>query len=317
MNRAAVLISILLIACFAHAQQDSQYSQFMLNGYGINPAAGGYSDEWEVLVGRRKQWIGFPNGPVSSFMGVSKSIAKKYYRNYWHGAGMYVENDDAGLWRQSTLYLSYTFHLRIAKRYTLSFGMFGGGRLLSYSSSLYNPNDPALSLYPPQVLMGPVFIPGIRVRSLKGYADFSVHNIYKNRMEGRGKMLGTPSELQTTYYLTLSKRFVSESYYYSFVPSLQLRYTAGAWPAADANCMVYYKRRIGVGLSYRPNDAAIAMLHIRVTKNVIIGFAYDYILSRMRTSASSSQELMFGFSPISVSDYEPTHNVAECPTMEF
>jgi type IX secretion system PorP/SprF family membrane protein len=316
MRKAVFTFILLLFSCFAQGQQDVQFSQYMLNSYGINPAAGGFSDSWEVLAGRRTQWTGFENAPVTNFLGIHKAIAKKYYRKYWHGAGLYVYDDDAGMVGQRALYLSYAYHQRVAGRYTLSFGIFGGARMHSISSTLYDPNDPALNVNPAIVTI-PEFVPGLRFRSKTSYVDLSVRNLYKTKLEGQGKTIGTPGELKPHFYLSAATRVISHSYYYSFVPSVMLRYTQGAWPSVDGTFMMYIKRRVGLGVSYRANDAAVAILQVRITKNIIAGFSYDYVTSRMRNGASSSKEMIFGFSPIAVTDYEPTRSVSECPVMEF
>lgn len=315
-NHAFALVFMLCVVC-GSAQQTSQFSQYMLNSFGYNPAVAGFSDSWDIMAGRRSQWVGFPDAPITNFIGVHKSIAKRHYSKYWHGAGLYVEDDRAGMFAQRLMYLSYAYHQRIAGCYTLSFGLFAGARIHSYSSSLYNQNDPALSQYPPSVLNGPEFIPGFRFRSPSFFADLTIKNLYKSKLQTGKAMIGTPSRLRPHFYITAGKKFVSKNYFYSFVPSANLRYTPAAWPALDLSCMMYIKRRVGFGVTYRYNDAAVAMLQVRIAKNIVVGIAYDYILSRMRSGASSSQELMFGFSPVAVSDYEPRTNVAECPVMEF
>lgn len=298
-------------------QQTTQYSQYMLNGYGINPAHGGFYDSWQVMAGRRKQWIGFENAPVSNFVSVHKSIAKKHYRKYWHGAGCYVEDDNAGLMSDKSLYFSYSYHQRVSGKFTLSFGIFAGGRQRSFSSSLYDPNDPALSLYPPIVRVWPDFIPGLAFQSNKTFMGLSVHNLYKTRVENHHKQLGTPSLLKPHFYFTAGKKIVSQTYYYTFIPSMHVRYQPAAWPSVDLNCMMYIKKRLGIGLSYRAHDAAVAMVQIRIYKNTVVGFSYDYVLSRLRNAGTNSQELMFGFTPVGVNEYEPRTRIVECPMMEF
>lgn len=313
------LLLVLLILCSSSlwGQQTTQYSQYMLNSYGINPAQGGFYDSWQIMVGRRKQWIGFEHAPVSNFIGVHKSIAKKHYRKYWHGVGGYVEDDNAGMMSDKSLYFSYSYHQRVSGKFTLSFGLFAGGRQRAFSSSLYNPNDPALSLYPPEVLVWPDFIPGISFQSKNTFIGLSARNLYKTRVEHKDRMLGTPSLLKPHFYFTVGKKIVSQTYYYTFIPSMQVRYQAASWPSVDLNCMMYIKKRMGFGLSYRAHDAAIAMVQIRLYKNVVLGFSYDYVLSRIRNAGTNSQEVMFGFTPTGVSEFEPGTNVAECPMMEF
>ena len=313
------LLIILLVLCSSHswAQQTNQYTQFMLNSYGINPAHGGFYDSWQVMAGRRKQWVGFENAPISNFVGVHKAIAKKNYRNYWHGVGGFVEDDNAGMLSDKAAYLSYSFHLRVSGKFTLSSGIFAGARQRGFSSSLYDPNDPALSLYPPEVLVWPDLIPGIALQSKRMFMGLSVRNLYKNKVENRGQAIGTPSLLKPHFYFTIGKKIVSQTYYYTFIPSMHVRYQTAAWPSVDLNCMMYIKKRLGFGLTYRPHESAAAMVQLRVYKNVVVGFAYDYVLSRMRNAASNSQEIMFGFTPSGSDDFEPSKHVAECPMMEF
>jgi type IX secretion system PorP/SprF family membrane protein len=317
MIKKLLAIFFMLTAFPLWGQQTAQYSQYMLNNYGINPAHGGFYDSWQVMAGRRKQWAGFENAPINNFIGVHKALAKKHYRNYWHGVGGYVEDDNAGLMNDKALYLSYSFHLRVSGRFTLSSGLFAGARQRGFSSSLYNPNDPALSLYPPEVLMWPDLIPGIALQSKKTFMGLTVRNLYKSRSEGKGRTLGTPSLLKPHFYFTAGRKIVSQTYYYTFIPSVHIRYQTAAWPSVDLNCMMYIKRRVGIGLTYRPHDAASAMLQVKIYKNIVVGFAYDYVLSRMRNAASNSQEIMFGFTPTGSDEFEPSRHVSECPMMEF
>ena len=63
-------ISILLFcitAFYSFAQQTPTYTQFVLNQYGSNPAYAGTNIGMEATTGRRYQWLGFDNAPVTTF----------------------------------------------------------------------------------------------------------------------------------------------------------------------------------------------------------------------------------------------------------
>jgi len=40
------------------------------------------------------------------------------------------------------------------------------------------------------------------------------------------------------------------------------------------------------------------MIQVRIFSNIVVGFAYDYTISKFRASGANSTEFMFGFSPI-------------------
>jgi hypothetical protein len=82
--------------------------------------------------------------------------------------------------------------------------------------------------------------------------------------------------------------------------------------------MAYYHKRVGLGLSYRMHDAVSAMLQVRVFSNIVIGFSYDYTISRFRAADANSTEIMMGFSPIMASEnYERAEGAANCPRFEL
>ena len=97
---------------FVSAQQTPQYTQFMLNNYGMNPAACGSSkNRIEALAGTRKQWVGFENSPATSFFNVTTYFGRKGggVNHGWHGIGAYWQGDRMGeVIKTDDFYASYT-----------------------------------------------------------------------------------------------------------------------------------------------------------------------------------------------------------------
>ena len=93
-----IFVYCLLFTVYCSAQQTPQYTQFMLNNYGMNPAACGMSNNHiEALVGIRRQWVGFANPPTTSFFNVNTYFGKKNSFNHgWHGIGAYWQGDRMG-----------------------------------------------------------------------------------------------------------------------------------------------------------------------------------------------------------------------------
>jgi type IX secretion system PorP/SprF family membrane protein len=312
------IISICFLLCCAsiHAQQNVTYSQYMLNGMGLNPAYAGESGPLEIIMGRRTQWVGFPGGPVANFAGVCKGFRKKGFYRSWHGIGAYVEADNAGLFTMKNFSVIYAWHKRLAHGYTISAGVSIGAAIYSFDGLVSDPSDPALRLYPPEVFIFPIINPGIRLSSRKMYFDFSIKQATANETVSVGgtKEIGTSNRLIPSFYFTFGRNFTSANYAWTYTPSIQLRSTLTFYPIADLNFLIYYHKTIGIGVSYRNLDSFVAMLQFRLKNKIILGLSYDYSVSRFSNANANSREIIFGFTPYGVPNAPLGANrIAQCP----
>ncbi len=300
-----------------NAQQSVSYSQFMLNDYGLNPAVAGSSKGIMFMVGRRTQWRGFSDAPETTFATVTKDFGKKGYRRYWHGVGASVEQDKYGIYSNKSAYGSYAVHLKLSAKLYMSVGVAAGIKNTAITNSVFDANDPVVSERAPSVII-PDIIPGVYLYSKKVFAGVSTRNVYKNTLSQGNKRIGSGSKRIPTAYITLGRKFVSPGYDFIIVPAVHLQSNFTSLPVAHLNCMVYYRKRIGLGITYKAHDAVSAMLQVRVFKNVVVGFAYDYTVSKFRNTNANSTEIMFGFSPVMSSEnYDRPAGAADCPKFEL
>lgn len=300
------------------AQQSVQYSQFILNEYALNPAVAGTIKDWRIMLCRRTQWRGFPLSPETHSLGVTKDIGKKAYKRYWHGIGMYFELDKSGQFSNAVGYGTYAIHLKLAHNYFFGFGLNVGIKRYTVKTLLLDANDPALVSRNGDILIYPDFIPGAYLHSRKFDLGISVRNLYKNSLQQGNKKIGTPSKLSPVAYITLSKKFLSPAYDFTFFPAIHIQSTFRTLPLINLNLMAYYRNRVGLGLAYRVHDAISLMIQIRLYDNLIIGFAYDYTISRFRAANANSTEFMMGYTPMGgADDTQVRSDVAACPKFDF
>ncbi|MCW3085561.1 MAG: hypothetical protein JWP12_2927 [Bacteroidetes bacterium] len=317
MEKQLATFIILFISLSNFAQQNTQYTQFMLNEYGLNPAVAGSSKGWMFMIGRRVQWQGFETAPETNFASITKAFGKKGYKRYWHGVGAYFEQDKSGLFTSKAAYASYAIHFKLSPKYYLSFGIAAGVKSVAISNGLFDANDAALMNRTPNVVI-PDFIPGVYLYSKKLVAGVAVRNVFKNTLTQGNKEIGTGSKLYPNAYITLGRKFVSAGYDFIIVPAVQVQTTFIGIPVTSFNCMVYYRKRVGLGVSYRMHDAVSAMLQVRIFSNLVVGFAYDYTISKFRSAHANSTEFMMGFSPVmSTENYDRPAGAANCPTFEL
>lgn len=302
-----------------YAQQTTQFTQFTFNKYGYNPAAAGtnINSKIEAIGGIRKQWVGMGRAPASNFFSVSYTFKPERSYKRWHNAGVYVSNDSYGLFQNFGIYGSYTLHLPVNKRTTISFGLFAGARRFSFSKSSLSSDDPVRMNSAIYFWTYPDVIPGFRIYNKKMFFDVSIQQIYKNQQAQANKQIGNKSKLSQTVYISFGRRFFFDNYFV-VVPAFNLKSTYTGLPSAEFNLMAYYKKRIGVGASVRDKNFISGILQLRVFKNSTVGFAYDYSLNKISSVSPHSVEIMFGITPMMMLEGDKMKNsVAKCPTFDF
>ena len=307
---------LIIINCqLIFSQQSLQYSQFMLNNYGLNPAACGISNNHiEALTGIRRQWVGFDNFPVSMFLNVNAYLGRKGgFKRVIHGLGAYWQMDQqGGLFRSDSYYASYTYHLRMMKGFFVAFGLAAGARrhVVEYPDK----NDP---VFANKVLwIYPDFIPGIKIYSSKWAYDFSVKQLYKGKLKQGSDVIGSPSKLTPHFYLMASHKWWAKTNLL-IVQSVHIKHEIASLPSVDLNMLVYLRRNFVLGLSYRHLDAIIGMVQFRYDK-LVIGFAYDFTIAPYRIGFANTQEIMLGISPSPYYDTDIIrYRTAECPNFDL
>lgn len=308
---------VLIFSSTAIAQQNVQYTQFMLNDYGLNPAVAGSSKGLMFMVGRRVQWQGFEYAPETNFANVTKAFGKKGYKRYWHGVGAGVEQQKYGIFSNKAVSASYAIHFKLNRKYFFSFGIAAGIKSVAVTNSLVDVNDPAIMTRGPKVII-PDFVPGVYLYSKKVIAGVAVRNLYKNTLTQGGKKIGNGSKLQPNAYITVGRKFVTQGYDFIVVPSVHIQTNFAGIPVSSFNLTTFYRKRVGLGVAYRMHDAVSAMLQIKIFSNFVVGFAYDYTISKMRYAHANSSEVMMGFSPVMSSEnYDRSSGAVDCPKFEI
>src|SRR6478609_424201 len=98
----------------AQAQQQGQYSQYMLNYYLINPAVAGTEDFIDLKSGYRMQYTGWNGAPrnyyVSGHTALNKVNLRRtagVSRSPHHAVGAVFSGQKIGLFSHNTFYVSY------------------------------------------------------------------------------------------------------------------------------------------------------------------------------------------------------------------
>lgn len=313
MRCPAVLLLLLSALAGVQAQQTAQYTQYVFNMFAINPAVAGSKDCIDVRLGYRQQWVGFPGAPTTGWAtinGVIKPKRKGFHANR-HGVGAFVEADETGPLGYTTLQLAYAYHIQMKQDFFLSLGFFGGIKQEKLSlGDVYamDNNDPAL-VNNGAVLVYPDITPGIWLYGKSTWAGLSIQQLLGNRVE----KIGLETRLARQYILSAGHRFrVSRKF--SVVPSTLLKVAPSTPLAMDLNVMLEYRRKVGLGVSYRNQDAVAFMFKVPFLKYFTLGYSYDVTTSKLRVGGSNTHELILAIYPCTPLD--PEKAIVRCPIFE-
>jgi type IX secretion system PorP/SprF family membrane protein len=311
--RTAALTLAFATGLAALAQQTAQYTQNTFNMFAINPAVAGSKDCIDVRLGYRQQWVGFSGAPTTGWATIAGTIRPKGrpYKANRHGIGAFIEADNAGPIGYTSVQGAYAYHIQMRRDVFMSLGFFAGVRQEKLSLGDVNADDntdPALANNG-SVLVVPDVTPGIWVYGKTTWAGLSIQQFLGNRV----KDIGTDTKLSRVFIASLGHRYrIDKSL--SVVPSGLLRLAPGVPMSMDLNVMLEYKKKVGLGASYRNQDAVAVMLKVPFLKYFTLGYSYDVTTSKLRVGGANTHEIILGIYPCSAMD--PAKAIVRCPIFE-
>jgi type IX secretion system PorP/SprF family membrane protein len=313
MSRLWALLIAIVWAMTAHAQQLSQYTQYVFNQFSVNPGVAGSKDCIDVRLGYRQQWVGLEGAPTTgwaSLHGTIRSKAKGFQANK-HGVGAFMESDNAGNWGYTRFLLAYAYHIQMSKDYYMSLGVFGGATQMKLDvGNIFATqfNDPAFTGRA-SVMVFPEVTPGIFLYNKKSWVGLSMHQALGNKLNGIGvdSRFSRHIMLSGGYKYRLAKKT-------SLTPSGLMKFAGGAPLALDLNAMVEWNRTIALGVGYRNGDALTLLMKVAFAKYFQLGYSYDITTSKLRVASSNTHEIILGITPCGREDM--SRKMINCPAFD-
>ncbi|MEO6901615.1 MAG: type IX secretion system membrane protein PorP/SprF [Bacteroidia bacterium] len=292
MKKIIYILFILVGASSSSAQQLPQYSNYMINGYALNPAIGGSNNYFEGKSNNRYQWVGITDAPrtyILSANGPTKSLKM--------GIGGLLFTDIVGPTRRTGIYLSYAYHIKITENIKASLGISGGILQFMVDGSkitLNNPSDNVITGGTQTVLI-PDFGTGIYVYSTdkKWYVGVSAPQIMQNKIKFFNYSNSTLSKLSTHLYGIAAYTFVLNEQF-KLEPSTCLKYVDPAPFQFDIGLRAIYKDKFWLGGSFRYLDAIAAMMGFVIQENIMVAYSYDFTTTNIKKYSTGTHEIMIG-----------------------
>jgi type IX secretion system PorP/SprF family membrane protein len=307
--KIVTLVAIQMIGLVVYGQQDAHYTQYMFNKLPINA---GYTGAREVLSLRalyRDQWVGIDGHPRTITLSGHAPL-----KNENLAAGGYLVYDELGLERKAMLDGTYAYRVPIGEKMKLGIGINAGIMWYQHKLSESRPNDPtdpSLNVDISKIL--PDVGAGLYFYHPNFYLGWSIPNFVTMDLQNKGQQ--TNSDIfakrvmhmysQAGVIIPIGKILkLRPQVMVSNILNLKYKYPI----TFDANFSIMMYDRVNIGASYRTSmgkrdnpdrlengDSFDVMAEFWPTRQMMIGYAYDFSLTDLQQYNNGSHEVILGY----------------------
>lgn len=275
------------------AQQNAMFSQYMFNTLAINPAYAGSRNVAAVTGLFRNQWVGMEGAPKTVVISADSPLSRERI-----GLGFQLFSDKIGITSTTGAVISPAYRIAINEA-RLAFG-------IQASFSQYTANFTSLSLDAGGTIYDPVyrenvnkfllnFGSGVYYNTDRLYIGLSVLDLLNNRLnKDTVSKNGVTARQSSHAYFAAGYVFPMGSDF-NLKTSMLLKGVKGAPVQADLNATLWIKDVIALGAEYRSSADISALMELRITPGLRIGYAYDRSITSLRNFNSGSHEVMLRY----------------------
>jgi type IX secretion system PorP/SprF family membrane protein len=264
------------------------FRQFLANPYLFNPAFVGISNQTELNLAYRQQWVNFKDAPVITGLNLQIPTNKRV------ALGINISTDKQVLLRNSTFMATFGYIIPISENQTLRFGISGGAGInaLDLNAEELNSNDPAV----------------INASNNNFYIDGNVGVVYAHSGFKVGfaltELFSSNSFNHDSFnkfaFSNLKNRLYSVSYRFNVgimenfavEPYVLYRQSAdGLQDAWEAASMIYYKNKVWTGAAYNQNNGLALFFGLNLKDKLKMSYGYEFPPFKSGVTATSAHEL--------------------------
>jgi len=282
------------------AQQEEQYTMFMLNKLDFNPAYAGVDAPLTINAMARSQWIGFEGAPSTQKINSDFTLSQERV-----GMGFSLYHTQIGISNKIRFTGNYAYRIQINEAY-LGFGINASVKYqnINYRDKrLFSSTDISMdSSIPTEVESSftPNFGVGFYYKSNKFYLGASLPNMLSIHQVKVGDQR---IPIENHHYYLMTGYHLQPNNFLLITPQLLLKYVVGAPFDAEFNLMTTYDDKYKIGLGYRLGGNIIKgygesfsiMTGLPITKVLFFGLSYDMTLSNLQTYNNGSLEAIIQY----------------------
>ncbi|EMY82256.1 Bacteroidetes-specific membrane protein [Psychroflexus gondwanensis ACAM 44] len=288
-NIGCIVIIVTGIGNQLQAQTDVKLSNFVYTPLVLNPAYAGSSDGYSATALYTSQWVGFDGAPETLIVTGHDRIGLTNL-----GAGFDVMSDKIGASKENRVVGNIAYHLRLSQNWLLSTGVKLGvnNYAIDYSLlSIENQGEfgnPFGDLSRTSLIFGTGFF----LHRENFFLGVAIPNFLTT--EYIDDFRNTLANTTPNYFISTGYRFELEREVY-FQPTVMTRVAKGAPYSALFSFNLDWKDRIFASANYEHNVTAGAFVGLRITDQIMAGYAYDTAITTFSQYNGGIHSFMINF----------------------
>jgi type IX secretion system PorP/SprF family membrane protein len=294
MKKLIIFIVIVCSSLSVIAQDESVFTQYIINKTLVNPAFAGSLNQHQLFLNMRNQWAGFPGAPKTYSLSYNGPIADKI------GLGAMVFSENIAGYSKLRAQLAYAYHYK-TRNLKIGLGFSTEVHRTKLSSEYIlnqniNPSDPLLkdaadgrtyfdATVGAQGLINDQIIVGIALPTL-----------IRARLNGVGQdtsFKDAPSTFLRQINLIGGYRMKMQDL--TLEPSLMIRKSYNAPLLVDFNLKAsFLEDRILGGIMYRPSYAIAFMIGTKISQMQLL-YTYEVSTQKFQGYSGGTHEITLGF----------------------
>lgn len=284
-----IAMIVLLVCCqLVMSQQDSQYTYYMYNTVGINPAYAGSRGALSITGLHRSQWVGLEGAPTTQTLAVHTPFKETRL-----GLGVSFVNDALGPWKEQNLNIDFSYTIPTSETAKLSFGLKASGNIFNLDVNKLNPehaNDPNLMSFSE---FKPNFGVGAYYHTDKFYVGLSSPSILSSKHLNGTNGIKVGTERASYYFISGYVYPVSDNV--KLKPATLVKMISGAPLQVDVSLNTLIYDKFILGAAYRWSAAASVMAGFQTKNGLMIGYGYDLDTTKLSEYTGGSHEIIVRF----------------------
>jgi type IX secretion system PorP/SprF family membrane protein len=264
----------------------------MFNEMFINPAYAGSREAMSATLLYRNQWVGLEGAPETQTFSIHGPFVKNKI-----GLGISLLNESIGVTKQFGAFVNYAYRITM-KKGTFAMGLQAG--ILRHQNEFLDintvtPGDEQFMANSDKVI-GPNAGIGLYYNTSRFYAGLSIPRLLENKID-----VANGTDVKNKFNSSYWHYFLSSGYVMSltgdlkFKPTLMMKIANAAPVEFDVNANFLFNEMFWVGAGYRTGDALSIAASVQLTKQLRIGYSYDYTLTDLNDFSNGTHEITLGY----------------------
>lgn len=282
---------MLLISTSLVAQQESLITFYRNHLNLVNPAYVGVEQGATLKTSLREQWTGVQDAPSTQAISFMTPLGNKKL-----AMGLSFVHDKVFIEKQSFVAIDFSYDVTLTDKLNLFMGIKVGGNNYEVNTQgleTYNVTfDPSLE---PISRFNPNIGVGFYLKHDKYYVSLSTPKILNTDRAKNDDGYATASTDRAHFYLSSGYDFDINPTV-KLIPSVMIRYVNGAPFSTDFTATTIVDEVFHLGATYRTDRSVAGMTQFRLSKKLMLGYAYEYSLrSQLLGRANGTSELYLQF----------------------